>query len=197
MEFLEELIQFLRDLGAPGLMGLAFVDSAGIPTGGGPDWVLLVMVSESQLRMDLLLFVPAAVLGSSLGCLIPYHLGRRGGHLLLDRFEVGRQASVRDKIDRYGLWAVAFSVVAPPPYPMKLFILSAGVFGMPLSKFVLAVVIGRRLRYSMVGSLAACYGERATELLRTNFATLAAVLAALAVIALLVQTVRNRNGAYL
>ncbi len=34
-------------------MGLAFVDSAGIPTGGGPDWVLLVTVSESQLRMDL------------------------------------------------------------------------------------------------------------------------------------------------
>jgi len=176
-------------------MGLAFVDSAGIPTAGGPDWVLLVMVSESQLRMDLLLFVPAAVLGSSLGCLVPYHLGRRGGHLLLDRFEVGRQASVRDKIDRYGLWAVAFSVVAPPPYPMKLFILSAGVFGMPLSKFVLAVVMGRTLRYSMVGYLAVCYGERATELLRTNFATLAAVLAALAVIALLVQTVRNRNRA--
>jgi membrane protein YqaA with SNARE-associated domain len=195
VEFLEELIQFLRDLGAPGLMGLAFVDSAGIPTGGGPDWVLLVMVSESQLRMDLLLFVPTAVLGSSLGCLVPYHLGRRGGHLLLDRFEVGRQASVRDKIDRYGLWAVAFSVVAPPPYPMKLFILSAGVFGMPLSKFVLAVVMGRTLRYSMVGYLAVCYGERATELLRTNFATLAAVLAALAVIALLVQTVRNRNRA--
>lgn len=195
MEFLEELIQFLRDLGAPGLMGLAFVDSAGVPTGGGPDWVLLVMVSESQLRMDLLLFVPAAVLGSSLGCLVPYHLGRRGGHLLLDRFEVGRQASVRDKIDRYGLWAIAFSVVAPPPYPMKLFILSAGVFGMPLSKFVLAVVMGRTLRYSMVGYLAMSYGERATELLRTNFATLAAVLAALAVIALLVQTVRNRNRA--
>ena len=107
MGFLEELIEFLRDLGAPGLMGLAFVDSAGIPTGGGPDWVLLVMVSESQLRMDLLLFVPVAVLGSSLGCLAPYHLGRRYGHLLLVRFEVERQASVRDKIDRYGLWAVA------------------------------------------------------------------------------------------
>ena len=178
-------------------MGLAFVDSAGIPTGGGPDWVLLVTVSESQLRMDLMLFVLAAVLGSSLGCILPYYLGRRCGHLLLERFEVERQASVRDKIDRYGLWAVAFSVVAPPPYPMKLFILSAGVFGMPFSKFVLAVVIGRTLRYSMVGYLAACYGERATELLRTNFATLAAGLAALAVIALLVQTVRNRNQAYL
>lgn len=174
-------------------MGLAFVDSAGIPTGGGPDWVLLVMVSESQLRMDLLLFVPAAVLGSSLGCLVPYHLGRRGGPLLLDRFEVGRQASVRDKIDRYGLWAIAFSVVAPPPYPMKLFILSAGVFGMPLSKFVLAVVMGRTLRYSMVGYLAMRYGEQATELLRANFATLAIILVLLLALGLLVQALSKRN----
>lgn len=193
--FLEELIQFLRNLGAPGLMGLAFVDSAGIPTGGGPDWVLLVMVSDSQLLMELLLFVPMAVLGSTLGCLVPYHLGRKGGHWVLDRFDAERQEAVRDKIDRYGLWAVAFSVLAPPPYPMKLFILSAGVFGMPLGKFVLAVVMGRTLRYSMVGFLAVRYGERATELLRTNFATLAAVLAALVVIALLMQALRKRNGA--
>ena len=51
MEFIQDLIAFLRSLGAPGLMGLAFIDSAGIPTGGGPDWVLLVMVSESRLLM--------------------------------------------------------------------------------------------------------------------------------------------------
>ena len=86
MEFIEELIRFLRDLGAPGLMGLAFVDSAGIPTGGGPDWVLLVMVSQSQLLVDLLTYVPAAVFGSAVGCLVPYYIGRRGGHLVLKHF---------------------------------------------------------------------------------------------------------------
>jgi len=176
-------------------MGLAFVDSAGIPTGGGPDWVLLVMVSKSQLLLELALYVPAAVLGSTFGCLVPYHLGRKCGHMVLDRFDAARQETVRDKIDRYGLWAVAFSVVAPPPYPMKLFILSAGVFGMPLGKFVVAVVMGRALRYSMVGYLAVVYGERATDLLRTNFATVAAVLAALAVLTLVAQALRKRYGA--
>ena len=176
-------------------MGLAFVDSAGVPTGGGPDWVLLVMVSESQQLMELLAFVPAAVFGSAVGCLVPYYIGRRGGHLVLQHFEVERQETVRDKIDRYGLWAVAFSVVAPPPYPMKLFILSAGVFGMPFGKFLLAVVMGRTARYLMVGYLAVRYGERATELLRTNFATAAAILAALALVALVVQALRRRNAA--
>ena len=195
MEFIEELIRVLRGLGVLGLMGLAFVDSAGVPTGGGPDWVLLVMVSESQQLMELLAFVPAAVFGSAVGCLVPYYIGRRGGHLVLQRFEVERQETVRDKIDRYGLWAVAFSVVAPPPYPMKLFILSAGVFGMPFGKFLLAVVMGRTARYLMVGYLAVRYGERATELLRTNFATVVAILAALALVALVVQALRRRNAA--
>ena len=83
MEFIKELIRFLRGLGAPGLMGLAFIDSAGIPTGGAPDWVLLLMVSQSRLPIDSLAFVPAAVFGSALGCLVPYYLGRKGGALVL------------------------------------------------------------------------------------------------------------------
>jgi membrane protein YqaA with SNARE-associated domain len=176
-------------------MGLAFVDSAGIPTGGGPDWVLLVMVSQSQLLVDLLTYVPAAVFGLAVGCLVPYYIGRRSGHLVLKRFEVERQEQIRDKIDRYGLWAIALSVLAPPPYPMKLFILSAGVFGMPFGKFVLAVVMGRTARYSMVGYMATRYGEQATELLRTNFAAVMGVLAAIVVASLLVQVLRKRNGA--
>ncbi|MCH2661389.1 VTT domain-containing protein [bacterium] len=193
MEFIQDLIAFLRSLGAPGLMGLAFIDSAGIPTGGGPDWVLLVMVSESRLLMELLAFVPAAVVGSVAGCLVPYYIGRKGGHLVLKRFDAERRETVRDKIDRYGLWAVAFSVIAPPPYPMKLFILSAGVFGMPFGKFALAAVLGRTVRFSMVGYLAMRYGEKATELLRDHFAWGAVGLAAMIAIGLIAQALRQRT----
>ena len=193
MEFIQDLIAFLRSLGAPGLMGLAFIDSAGIPTGGGPDWVLLVMVSESRLLVELLAFVPAAVVGSVAGCLVPYYIGRKGGHLVLKRFDAERRETVRDKIDRYGLWAVAFSVIAPPPYPMKLFILSAGVFGMPFGKFALAAVLGRTVRYSMVGYLAVRYGEKATELLRDHFAWVAVGLAAMIAIGLIAQALRQRT----
>ena len=190
---MQDLIAFLRSLGAPGLMGLAFIDSAGIPTGGGPDWMLLVMVSESQLLIELLAFVPAAVVGSATGCLIPYYIGRKGGHLVLKRFDADRRETVRDKIDRYGLWAVTFSVIAPPPYPMKLFILSAGGFGMPFGKFALAAVLGRTVRYSMVGYLAMRYGEKATELLRDHFAWVAVGLAAMIAIGLIAQALRQRT----
>ena len=151
------------------------------------------MVSESRLLMELLAFVPAAVVGSVAGCLVPYYIGRKGGHLVLKRFDAERRETVRDKIDRYGLWAVAFSVIAPPPYPMKLFILSAGVFGMPFGKFALAAVLGRTVRYSMVGYLAMRYGEKATELLRDHFAWVAVGLAAMIAIGLIAQALRQRT----
>ena len=194
MEFIKELIRFLRGLGAPGLMGLAFIDSAGIPTGGAPDWVLLLMVNQSRLLIDSLAFVPAAVFGSVLGCLVPYYLGRKGGALVLDRIGAERREIVRDKINRYGLWAVALSVVAPPPYPMKLFILSAGVFGMPLGKFLLVALMGRTVRYGLVAYLAVRYGEQATELVQGNFASFAVLLVVLALLILVVQRRYKRSG---
>ena len=112
----------------------------------------------------------------------------------MDRIEAERREIVRDKINRYGLWAVALSVVAPPPYPMKLFILSAGVFGMPRGKFLLAVLMGRTVRYGLVGYLAVRYGERATELVQGNFASFAVLLVVLALLILAVQRLYKRSG---
>lgn len=194
MEYVEQLIRLLRELGVLGLLGLAFIDSAGIPTGGGPDWVIVVLLSENRTLVDFFMTVPLAVMGSTIGCLAPYYLGRRGGDVVLKRFDERRRERVRDKINRYGFWAMTFSVVAPPPYPMKLFIVSAGVFGMPVGKFAAAVFLGRSLRYSIVGYLAVCYGERASHLLRDHFLVIASVAAALVAVLIAVQSLRRRSA---
>ncbi len=192
MEYVEQLIRLLRELGVLGLLGLAFIDSAGIPTGGGPDWVIVLLLSEHRTLADFFMTVPLAVLGSTIGCLAPYYLGRRGGEIVLKRFDERRSELVRDKIDRYGFWAMAFSVLAPPPYPMKLFIVSAGVFGMPIGKFAAAVFLGRSLRYTVVGFLAVYYGEQASELLRDHFLVIASVVAALVTCVIVVQSLWRR-----
>ncbi|MGY8826126.1 MAG: YqaA family protein [Candidatus Latescibacterota bacterium] len=194
MEYVDQLIRLLRELGVLGLLGLAFIDSAGIPTGGGPDWVIVVLLSQEQTLVDFLMTVPLAVLGSTVGCLGPYYLGRRGGDVVLRRFDEKSIERVRDKIDRYGFWAMTFSVIAPPPYPMKLFIVSAGVFGMPVIKFAGAVFLGRSLRYSVVGYLAVCYGEQASQLMRDHFLVIASALAAIVACAIAVQSLRRRKA---
>ena len=165
MQNIEHIISLLRQFGAPGLFGLALIDSAGVPTGGAPDWMLVLLLSEHSTLPDLIATVPIVVLGSSTGCMVPYYLGRRGGELVLRRFDADRCRAMRVRIDRYGFWSMVFSVMVPPPYPMKLVMVSAGVFRMPVKTFFGAVVLGRSIRYSVVGYVALRYGEQAIEVL--------------------------------
>lgn len=165
MDTIEHIISLLRQFGALGLFGLALVDSAGVPTGGAPDWMLVLLLSDQSTLPDLIAIVPLAVLGSSTGCMVPYYLGRRGGELVLCRFDADRCRAMRVRIDRYGFWSMVFSVMVPPPYPMKLFMISAGVFRMPVKIFFGAVMLGRSIRYSVVGYVALRYGQQAIEVL--------------------------------
>jgi undecaprenyl-diphosphatase len=182
-------------MGAPGLFLLAFLDSAFAATGGGPDVMILVLATRGRETAGLLLFALAAVLGSTLGCLVLYAVGLRGGRTVLSRFSLEKQELIKEKLERYGLWAIAFSVMAPPPYPMKLFVLSAGVFGMSLKGFVSGVLLGRAVRYLIVGCLAVQYGDQAAALLRTHFPAAAGILAALVVFFLVVRGWRRRRPA--
>ena len=168
VEYVDRLIALLRTVGTPGLFALAFLDSAGLPTAGGPDVMILLLSARSQALVDFMIVALMAILGSVLGCLALYAVGRRGGRRVIARFSAERQEKIREKIERHGLWTIAVAVVAPPPYPMKLFMLSAGLFRMPLKLFVGAVLLGRTLRYFTVGYLAMLYGERAAAILRAH-----------------------------
>ena len=39
----------------------------------------------------------------------------------------------------------------PPPMPFKIFVLSAGVFGLPFRRFALTLLVARGLRYALLG----------------------------------------------
>lgn len=168
LAYLDRLIELLRAMGAPGLFGLSFIDSAGMVTGGAPDLLILVLGADGRGMAGLATVVPAAVVGSTLGSLVLYWIGRRGGKRVLSRFGPERRAWIEEQIGRYGAWATVVAVVAPPPYPMKPFVLAAGVFRMPLKSFVGSVLLGRALRYGGVGYLAVRYGQGAGELLRAH-----------------------------
>ena len=157
--------------------------------------MILLLSTRSQVLADLMVVAPVAVLGSVLGCLAIYAIGRRGGKRAIARFSVERQEKIREKIERHGLWAIAVAVVAPPPYPMKLFMLSAGLFRMPLKAFIGAVLLGRTLRYFTVGYLAMRYGERAAAILRARSPAAIGGLAVLVGVSLLLSWLWMRRSA--
>ena len=70
----------------------------------------------------------------------------------------------------------------PPPFPFKLFVVSAGVFRLNLLRFTLAIVAGRTFRYLLEGYLAARYGENAKELLARYYPGIGIGLALLIIV---------------
>ena len=166
----------LVGLGAIGILMIAFLDAGMIPLPGGPDAVVMTL---SHLNHSLMpLYVAAAIIGSTLGCLLPYYLGQRTGKTALRRFDPDKIARVSQLMDRYDLWTVVVGAVLPPPFPFKLFLITAGVFRMNVWRFLIAIAIGRTIRYSLEGWMAVKYGEHAADLFKQHYPKIGLALAA-------------------
>jgi membrane protein YqaA with SNARE-associated domain len=171
---------FLVPFGAFGLFAIALLDSALIPLPGGPDAVMLLLSTQNPSRMPL--YALAATAGSVAGCIILYYISRRAGRSALDKFPPSKRKRVKELVDRYDVLSVLVASVLPPPFPFKLFVITAGVFRLSLLRFALAVAAGRAFRFFLEGFLAVRYGERAKDLLAENYTTVGLGLAALIVV---------------
>jgi len=160
---LTQISQYLVTFGPFGLFAVALLDSALVPMPGGPDAVMILLSTARPSWV--LLYAVAATLGSVIGCLILYRLSRRAGGRALARFSAKKQARVKELIDRYDVLSVLVASILPPPFPFKLFVITAGVFRLNQWRFALAVAAGRMFRFLLEGYLAARYGERAKDLL--------------------------------
>ena len=113
----------------------------------------------------MLLYAFVATTGSALGCCILYLVSRRAGARALKRFSEAKQARVKLLIERYDIMAVLVATLLPPPFPFKLFVVTAGVFRFSLLRFMLAVIAGRAFRFLLEGYFAVRYGPQAKEIL--------------------------------
>ncbi len=180
---LQRLGKYLLLWGLPGLLAIAFVDSAAVPTIGGTDAVVLLLAWRRPVQI--LLIIIAATVGSTLGSLVLYKVGSAGGEMALSRFSPERRAWVKRKLDRNAFSAVLAAVAAPPPFPTKLVILAAGAFHVRKLRFTNGVLAGRLLRYSVVAFLGARLGDQAADVIKAHYPTMALILAVLLILWLL------------
>jgi membrane protein YqaA with SNARE-associated domain len=164
-------------LGAGGLFIVGFLDSSFLSLPELNDLLLIWMVVEHKERM--VLYATASTLGSVAGCLTLYYLGRKGGAALVKRrFGVERTARAAATFERYGVMAVLIPSLLPPPLPFKVFVVLSGVVGISPSRFLVAVCVGRGLRYFGEAFLAVRYGDQALTLLREHGRSATLLLAA-------------------
>lgn len=177
------LWELLKPLGAWGVFAIAAIDSAlfGMP---------LDAVVGGYVYAQPHLFWMYALMGSAgsaLGSLIIYGIGYKMGELVLEK-RLGKEKfeRIRRKFDDHEFLALMLPSMMPPPFPFKVFALSAAVFEMHFSHFMLAIFAGRMARFLILSALVIKFGPRAVTLasdLMHRHAQLLLVALALAVVA--------------
>jgi membrane protein YqaA with SNARE-associated domain len=151
------MLALLKPLGAWGIGALAVIDSSSIPM--PIDALLIDYVAHDHERFLLYCFM--AALGSAVGALVPYYLGRAGGELfLLKRINRQRYEQLRDRFEKQEFLAILVPSMMPPPMPVKLFEFAAGVFEMKMVWFFSAILVGKFLRFLLWAIITILYGPQ-------------------------------------
>jgi membrane protein YqaA with SNARE-associated domain len=154
---IQALIAVLKTLGAWGVLLAAAIDSVAIPI---PVDALVAGYAYSSPHKVWIYCIAGAV-GSAVGSLVPYLLGRAGGELfLLKRINEQRLRKIRDRFEKQEFLALMVPAILPPPTPFKLFVFSAGVFEMKVLNFMLAITCGRLMRYGALSTLTLIFGPQ-------------------------------------
>jgi membrane protein YqaA with SNARE-associated domain len=145
------------------------------------------------------LYVVLASAGSAIGSIVLYFVGYLGGETLLrKKMPPGRFQKIHSAFDRHEFWALMFPAMLPPPTPFKLFVLAAAVFEMNLGHFLLAIFLGRLVRFSILSFLTMKYGNEvvrlASRIFHTHLDWILGILGAVLLIVLLVRQWRRRNN---
>jgi membrane protein YqaA with SNARE-associated domain len=173
------LLPTLMKWGILGVGAIAVLDSSSIPV--PMDAILALYVWNDKRHFWVYCLMAAA--GSALGGLLPYGLGRAGGELfLLKRVNRAKFEQMRDRFQRQEFLAVMIPSMMPPPAPWKMFIFASGVFEMRIPYFLVAVFVGRMLRWLALSLLVLKLGPGAVDLVARHAVPAVIAVGVLAVI---------------
>jgi membrane protein YqaA with SNARE-associated domain len=155
------MLPALVKMGAWGAAAVALLDSSSIPV--PMDAILAVYIWNN--KSTFWVYCLMASVGSAIGGLVPYGIGRAGGELfLLKRVNRERFEKLRDRFEDQEFLAVMIPSMLPPPTPWKVFVFAAGVFEMKVVPYMVAVAAGRMVRWLVLALLVLKLGPDAVNL---------------------------------
>lgn len=173
-----------------GAFVLAILDSAGIPIPEGVDALIVFMAAQDAGKGYL--GAALATLGSVIGSVFLFYLGRKGGEEFLDkRTQSGWAKRFRQWFHHYGGLAVFIPLLIPAPLPVKIFVLSAGALAMNRNHFIAIVAVARILRYFGLAYLGSEMGTAPLEYFKSHAWQLA--IASIGVFGVLYVAVRIKD----
>lgn len=156
----DQIVQSSMHYGQWGLFFIAFLDSFILPV---PPFFLQIALSVVA-PANALYYATIAFLGSVLGAPIGYVLGKTLGKPILHKILPPRWLDAATlQFEKNGDAAVLIGAFTPIPF--KVFTIFTGVFGYPLYKLMIWTVIGRGLKFFLIGVAFHYFGKRAKVML--------------------------------
>ncbi|MGH9378339.1 MAG: YqaA family protein [Terriglobia bacterium] len=172
----------LSRYGGWGLFTISYLDSSFLAFPVINDLLLIRLASKHPQKA--VFYALLCTLGSVLGALTLYYITRKGRNLLSPRTPQPEKTRVRHWIERNDFVSILIASLLPPPTPFKVFAIMAGAMQIRLSRFILALFIGRGVRFALEAWVGVYYGAAAQDYLRKNLVwlSLAVVVATVAVV---------------
>jgi membrane protein YqaA with SNARE-associated domain len=154
-----------RHLGALGLFFLTILDSSPVPTFGGPDILLAILVTTH--RDPWYEYAAIATAGSTIGAYITFRLARKAGEAYMEsKFGKARVSAFLAVFTKWGTGTLVASTAIPFPFPTSMVFAAAGASKYPLGKYLTVVGVSRGVRYLAIGVLADLYGRQLVRVFR-------------------------------
>jgi membrane protein YqaA with SNARE-associated domain len=189
--------RWIFHLGGLGFIPLGLLDSSVIPLPGSMDVLTIVLSARKQELW--FYYALMATVGSVIGGFVTYRLARKGGKETLERkFPARTLEKVYKIFARWGFGAIAIVALLPPPAPMVAFVFAAGAMQYSVKKFLVALTLGRLVRYSLLAFLAARYGRQVLRVISQHghpvlIAVIGLIAAAIAALIFILVSKRKKQ----
>ncbi|HLI30063.1 MAG TPA: VTT domain-containing protein [Terriglobia bacterium] len=184
--------RFLSHHGGWGLFFVSYLDSSFLAFPFINDLLLIKLSSLHPAKA--LLYTLECTAGSVFGAYTIYYLSHAGSRRFSRRTSPKEKSRVQHWIERNDFLSLLLASLLPPPMPFKIFPIIAGGLRTNGTRFILALLIGRGIRFAFESWLGIHYGAAAQLYLRKNIVAMSAIMiAVVSVVALIYRRLKGQS----
>ncbi len=166
------VLRFFMRLGILGLFLMSALDSSFLVLPFGNDLLLIALVSSNRESLVWIAYVIASAIGSVVGVFVIDLLMRKAGEKGLERFiSQKRIEKLKAKLENKAGISVFIATLIPPPFPFTPAVMTASALQSPRGELLIAVFLGRLLRFGIEAILALYFGRQVLAFMNSDVVT--------------------------
>jgi len=166
------VLRFFLRLGLFGLFLMSALDSSFLVLPFGNDLLLIALVSRNRESLIWIAYVIVSAIGSVVGVFFVDMVMRKAGEAGLERFVSRKRIDkLKAKLENKGGITVFVATLIPPPFPFTPVVMTASALQSPRGKLLIAVFLGRLVRFGIEAVLALYFGRQLIAFIDSDVVT--------------------------